>query len=245
MSDSDYVAYFDESGDHGMDNIDAGFPVFVLCACLFKREEYLTRELAEFSRLKFKNFGHDAIVLHSRDIRKRIGPFQILTNDARRESFMADINAYFEGTTGTLIAAGVDKIKHKAQYFDPWNPYALSLLFCLERLYACLKERGETGKTMFCVFEERGQNEDRALALQFEQICSGQNSWGELPFRMVFASKKTNMPGLQFADLAAYPIARHIMDSNKTNKPFDILKKKFRCRRSDGRIQGWGLKIFP
>ena len=157
---------------------------------------------------------------------------------------MGDLNTYFQGTTGTLIAAGIDKIKHKAQYSDPFNPYDISLLFCLERLYGCLKDRGETGKTMFCVFEQRGETEDQALALSFERICAGENMWGKLPFRMVFASKKTNMPGLQFADLAAYPIARHVMKPTQTYQPFEILKKKFRCN-SSGKYVGRELKIFP
>jgi hypothetical protein len=244
MAQSDYVTYFDESGDHGMDNIDKSFPVFALCACFFKIEDYLTKELAAFSRIKFKHFGHDAIIFHSRDIRKRLGPFQILTNEKVRANFMGDLNAYFDGTSATLIAAGIDKIKHNKQYSDPYSPYDISLLFCLERLYACMKERGETGKTMFCVFEERGKNEDQELALLFEKICAGQNMWGKLPFRMVFASKQTNMPGLQFADLAAYPIARHVMNPNQIYQPFEILKKKFRCN-GQAKIEGWGLKIFP
>lgn len=52
------------------------------------------------------------------------------------------------------------------------------------------------------------------------------------------------MPGLQFADLAAYPIARHVIDPVKPNPAYDILKKKFR-RSPQGKIEGWGLKLFP
>lgn len=192
MTESAYIAYFDESGDHGMDKIDADFPAFVLCGCLFKRADYLKSELSAFSKIKFDHFGHDAVVFHSRDIRKRLGPFQILMNTGKREKFIADMSAYFSQTTATLIAAGIHKTNHKRQYVDPVDPYSLSLLFCLERLYACLRDRNETGKTMFCVFEERGPNEDQALALRFEKICSGDNMWGKLPFRMIYANKQTN-----------------------------------------------------
>jgi hypothetical protein len=62
MSQSEYIAYFDESGDHGMEKIDAEFPVFALCGCVFKTSDYLTRELPGFSGIKFKHFGHDAVV---------------------------------------------------------------------------------------------------------------------------------------------------------------------------------------
>jgi hypothetical protein len=157
---------------------------------------------------------------------------------------MADLNCYFANTSATLIAAGIDKIAHKRQYAYPADPYSISLLFCLERAYGCLKDLGETGKTMFCIFEQRGDNEDQELALHFERICAGENMWGKLPFRMVFANKQTNMPGLQFADLAAYPIARHVINRQQQNRAFEILKKKFRCSPR-GKIYGWGLKIFP
>jgi hypothetical protein len=203
MMQSEHIAYFDESGDHGMEKIDAEFPVFVLCGCVFKISDYLTRELPDFSRIKFKHFGHDAVVFPSRDIRKKLGPFQILTDKLKNHEFMENINAYFSSSTITLIAAAIDKKKHGSRYAFPANPYSLSLAFCLERIYACLQERGETGKTMFCIFEERGATEDQELALRFEKICSGDNHWGKLPFRMVFASKQQNMPGLQVADLAA------------------------------------------
>ncbi|WIX32645.1 DUF3800 domain-containing protein [Salinicola sp. JS01] len=35
---SDFVVYVDESGDHGMLNIDANYPVFVLAFCIRYRK---------------------------------------------------------------------------------------------------------------------------------------------------------------------------------------------------------------
>jgi Protein of unknown function (DUF3800) len=183
-------------------------------------------------------------VFHSRDIRKKLGHFKIFTDKLKNKEFMENINTHFTSSTITLIAAAIDKKAHGRKYAFPANPYSLSLAFCLERIYACLKERGEIGKTMFCIFEERGATEDQELALRFEKICSGENQWGKLPFRMVFANKQQNMPGLQIADLAAYPIARHVIDRNKPNPAFDVLEPKFR-RSPRGVIHGWGLKIFP
>jgi hypothetical protein len=244
MSQSSYIAYFDESGDHGMQKIDSDFPVFVLCGWVFKIEDYLWEELGAFSDIKFKHFGHDAVVFHSREIRKRIGPFQILSDEKKRTEFLTDISNFYKDTKGILIAAGIHKTRHKKQYSDPVDPYSISLLFCLERLYGHMKDKGESDKTTFCVFEERGANEDQALALTFERICAGDNMWGKLPFRMKFANKQTNMQGLQMADLAAYPIARHIIDSGKPNAAYEVIEKRFRKGPKD-RIIGWGLKTFP
>jgi Protein of unknown function (DUF3800) len=244
MPESEFIAYFDESGDHGLESIDRNFPVFVLCACVFHKCDYIEQELCEFSRIKFKHFGHDAVVFHSRDIRKRLGPFQILVDRAKSESFMSDLTKYFREAKLTIIASVINKRKLVARYAWPDNPYAISMLFCLERLYAYLKDHGETGATMYCVFEKRGEKEDQQLAAEFERVCAGANSWGQLPFRMVFASKLTNMPGLQAADLAAYPIARFVMDRSVPNPAFRALKGKFR-QSPGGRINGWGCKVFP
>ena len=37
---SDYVVFVDESGDHGMQNIDPQFPIFVLVFCVIVKVEY-------------------------------------------------------------------------------------------------------------------------------------------------------------------------------------------------------------
>jgi hypothetical protein len=38
---SDYVVYVDESGDHGLDNMDLAYPMFVLAFCIFRKTEYV------------------------------------------------------------------------------------------------------------------------------------------------------------------------------------------------------------
>lgn len=37
---SNYIVYVDESGDHGMQTIDANYPVFVLAFCVFHKRHY-------------------------------------------------------------------------------------------------------------------------------------------------------------------------------------------------------------
>jgi len=244
MAISDYIAYFDESGDHGLTAIDKTFPVFVLCACVFKIDAYLAHDMPAFTKLKFDHFSHDAVVFHSREIRKQVGPFAILGNAATRNRFMNDVTSFFTGSSCTIIAAGIHKERHCAKYKNPIDPYTISLLFCLERLFGMLHDRGEKGGNLTCIFEKRGDKEDNRLAAEFERIRGGQNVWGKLPFDAVFAHKQTNMAGLQIADLAAYPIARRFIDPKAANPAYDALEPK--CRRStDGKVWGFGLKLFP
>jgi uncharacterized protein DUF3800 len=193
MSHSKFVAYFDESGDHGLDKIDPIYPIFILCGVVFEISDYLARDLPKFTKLKFDYFGHDYVIFHSRSIRKQLGPFQILSNSALRNSFLNDVSAFYSASSGTLIAAGIDKRRLKKQYVDPDDPYDISLLFCLERLFAFLNDqRAARQGTLTCIFEKRGEVEDKQLSSHFLRICAGENRWGKLPFNAVFADKKTN-----------------------------------------------------
>jgi hypothetical protein len=93
-----HIAYFDESGDHGLGQIDPDFPAFVPCGCVYEIEAYLESEMSCFSAIKFRHFGHDAVVFHSRKIRKQLGPFSILQDADTRTRFMADVSAFFAGS---------------------------------------------------------------------------------------------------------------------------------------------------
>ncbi len=55
--------------------------------------------------------------------------------------------------------------------------------------------------------------------------------------------KSENINGLQTADLTAYPMARFVIDAKRANPAFDLIKSKIYAR--DGKILGYGLKIFP
>lgn len=39
----DYIVFVDESGDRGMESIDANYPVFVLVFCVYAKETYADR----------------------------------------------------------------------------------------------------------------------------------------------------------------------------------------------------------
>ena len=239
-----YVAYFDECGDHGLTKIDPQFPVFALMAAVFEVKTYLRSDLKRFNKIKFKYFGHDAIVFHSHKIRKKVAPFNILVSPSVNRRFTSSISHFFEDSHVTLICAAIDKERHRKQYKYPDNPYDISLQFCLERLYGYLEDQGASDKSLTCVFESRGKKEDGQLARVFSEICGGANSWGKLQFSLHFASKQMNMIGLQIADLAAYPTARYIMDRKAKNPAFEAIEPRFRTSRW-GKMIGWGLKIFP
>jgi len=83
------------------------------------------------------------------------------------------------------------------------------------------------------------------LELKLRRVCDGANWFGcHLPFDIVFASKKINSGGLQFADLVARPVGLSILRPEQQNRAFDVLKRKFYCD-NNGNRNSWGLKCFP
>jgi hypothetical protein len=242
---SDYIVYVDESGDHSMTSIDPHYPMFVLALCVFRKVDYAQSVMPAVTNLKFKYFGHDQVILHEREIRKAQPPFSFLVKQAQRTAFMNDIDQLVANAPFTLIAGGIDKVQHRAQYSTPANPYELALTFGLERLAMHLNGKGAKGTT-YLVFESRGEREDDDLELWFHRICGGQNMLGTaLPFALVFAKKATNSSGLQFADMMARPIGRHIMSPKQSNRAFKTLSAKFRVNPRTGSPAGYGLKVFP
>jgi hypothetical protein len=63
-------------------------------------------------------------------------------------------------------------------------------------------------------------------------------------FEIVFADKQVNSTGLQIADLIARPIGLKTLRPRQPNRAYDIIATKFR-RSMSGKVDGWGLKVFP
>ena len=87
----DFYLFIDESGDHGLRNIDPGFPVFVLCSVLFTEKEYFEARDA-LNNIKNEFWGDKEVIFHSVDIRKWRDAFQILINPEIRERFLTRLN---------------------------------------------------------------------------------------------------------------------------------------------------------
>ena len=241
---SDYIVFVDESGDHSLKAIDPQYPVFVLSFCVFKKDVYCDNIVSKLRRLKFETFGHDMVILHEIDIRKRKGDFSCLSKEPR-ELFMSSLSELIQESDFTLFAVVINKRKLKSFYTEPKHPYHLAMEFGLERIYRFMKEnRQDKGKT-YLICEARGAKEDRLLELEFRRICAGDNYFQKpLPFDIVIADKKTNSEGLQFADLTARPIGLSVIKPKQVNRAYAVLEDKF-YQDGYGNKKGFGLKIFP
>ena len=240
------VVYLDETGDHSLELIDEGFPIFGVVMLICDSEHYSRQIVPEVCRLKFDYFGHEGVVLHSRDIRRAQGEFGFLTDPAKRPPFYERINGIMADHDYRLIASFIRKQDHKEKY-GIWadHPYDLALMFALERLLPLLEDAGQS--EVMIVAESRGKREDDELLLSFLEVVNNGTGYvssarfKQVDFRMEFRRKEANLIGTQMADLAAYPIARRVIDKDKPNPAYEIVKKKF--YRGSGLVRG--LKVFP
>lgn len=240
----DYIVFVDESGDHSLTSINPDYPVFVLAFCMLPRAAYVDQVTPAVRWLKFELFGHDLLILHEHDIRKKTGPFAQLSKE-RRAALMAGLTGVIAAAPMTLVAVVIDKVKHKARYTEPFSPYDLALQYGLERVFDALRSAGQEERLTHVVCEARGKKEDAALELEFRRVCDGKNRHGRrLNFEMVMASKQANSEGLQLADLVARPIGLHVLRADQPNRAWEVLQTKVFAGHK-GRAPGWGLKVFP
>ena len=230
---SDYIVYVDESGDHSLESINPRYPLFVLVFCVFQKNHYAQRVIPALSSLKISIFGHELIILHEQEIRKKTGVFNKL-NLASREALMDALSNLVAETDVTLIPIVIDKCALKRLGPDPTHVYHFAMQLGLERLYQLLRKHNQHNQITHIIFEARGRSEDTALELEFLRICVGHNSLHQkLPFEIVIADKKTNSVGLQIADIAARPIGLSVLRPDQPNRAFAILKGKLYQDRGD------------
>jgi hypothetical protein len=244
-----YYYFIDESGDHGLSFVDKNFPLFLLNGILVDEQEYLKLSTA-LNDFKQKYFCSSKVILHSRDIRKYNNEFQILFDLDLKKQFYADLNVIIGSAVYKIIAAGIDKEEFIKKYGKgAKNPYLISTSFLLERMIYCLDNLGNADSVEIFI-ESRGGKED-ALLLEYLNKIKDSGSYYVPPQRFTekikkihFRKKQENDAGLQLADLIAYPLARYLLDTAKTNPAMDIFKPKIYAD-SKGVFIGWGVKLFP
>lgn len=140
---SDYIIYVDESGDHSLESIDPDYPIFVLAFGIFHKRHYAEKIIPAIEKFKFNNFGHDLVVLHEHEIRKKKNAFTLLNNRNFNRVFLDDLSQIMQSSNFILVACVIDKIKLQDSDIltEENNPYHLALGFCLEGLHDFLAKK--------------------------------------------------------------------------------------------------------
>lgn len=242
-----YCLYLDESGNHGLTEINPQSPIFLLCGILISGANYIEfRE--DLNKIKRHFWGDKSVIFHSRDIRKCQKEFQILLDYEVKVEFYRQLNACIAKAKYTIITSVINKDNYIKRYGTLSNDvYELCLSFIIERSIFYLDDIYRKNKSVDIIIEKRGKKEDRILGEHFQKLMSRGTGYvsaerlSKYGMNITFKSKKDNINGLQLADLLAYPISTFAIDKNRANPAFDIFKDKFYFKNG----KRYGFKMFP
>lgn len=220
----DYVVFVDESGDHSLTPTNAEYPIFVLAVVAFKLDVYLKEFLPSLHRLKFMFFGNDSVVLHEREIRRRLGHFGGQFGSELRASLIAALTELLASANFRIIHVVIDKTDLDLDGTSAPSIYHLALQGAMQKLHEFLQAEGCSNRPVSVLFESRGRTEDSELAAEFERLR--QVSSGIVDLRFHSVEKRANLAGLQVADLVARPIGMKYLYPDQQNRAFETLRAK-------------------
>ena len=238
----------DESGTSNLKNMDANFPVLSLTGVLISSGEY-NFLISEVEKLKKYFFGTTQIVLHDRDIKKHQKGFEPLSDKKTEQAFWNHISSIVDKTDFKIVSSVIDKRKHTNRYgFIAEDPYPLALTFVLER--TVIETENKNAITQVFI-EGRGKKENAIICDRYSRLLnagtpyvSKQRFNERLTPSMEIRRKHDYEIGIELADLCAYPIAKHILDSNSDGAFYEHISKKIRANNR-GAVKGYGIKVFP
>lgn len=242
-----YYLFLDESGDHGLNEINPQSSVFLLCGVLLSAENYslINKHL---DSLKHHFWANKDVILHSRDIRKCDKEFQILFDLDVKKDFYNMLNSCIIDGKFTVICSAINKNEYIKKFGRiSNNVYELCLSFIIERAVFFLDDTPEPNKTLDIIIEKRGAKEDKALEGHFQRLCARGTGFVDAKrltnyhLTINFRSKKQNINGLQLADLIAYPSFRYVMEPKRANPSFEVFRNKIYSKK--GKV--YGLKVYP
>lgn len=256
-----YLFYVDECGRPSLEDkaLDED-PWFVMAAAGIHSSQWLAID-AEITRLKLKYFpGIKPVKIEfkSTSIRSAGGPhprwpFSLLGLE-ELSKLVEEIYAIYENCSIPLFAVGIQRKEHKEKYLSqgkrPEFPYQLAFKMLVERIDWFLENQNSNkspSEKEFCFIildEYVGQYKvTRSNLLWYQEsgtFAKGSiNYVKEVPFFNVSAYSQL----LTLPDFVAYNVY-HRFRYEKPDYPF-YLKIKPRLYRKDGRLWGYGLKIFP
>lgn len=208
--------------------------------------EYSKNLINNIKNQFFKN-SDKPIVLHTRDIDRKLGPFNFPTKE-KREEFINAITNMIDSVRCKIVSITFDLYSYVKQGYKH-DPYQVAF----DNILECLCKNVEDNAKISLVFESRGKNEDKNL---YKHVFKILNITG-----CKYTSKKTIQshfdeayfnhkisrdgifvyPGIEIADLCSYRIYRK-MRFGTDGKDFDIVQRKIIISKNG---QKSGLKHFP
>jgi hypothetical protein len=257
-----YRIYIDEVGNNDLGSSSNPNHRFLCLTGVVFELDYVKNVLVkDIEALKIKYFDHhpdEPIILHRKEMVNKKTPFRILAKPEIEKEFNAEFLSLLNKWKFKTITVLIDKLEHQTKY-STWryDPYHYCMAIMLERYHLRLKEINAVGDMMF---ESRGGKEDIRLKESYKKIYEQGTDWVKATdlhdtittHELKIKSKTANIPGLQVADLVAYPLFRYALkyyklrdDGRETfnEQMLDVLKPKI--LKNENKMDGYGLKKLP
>lgn len=250
----DYLISIDETGTPTLKNINNNNPDylnwFTISGCIFKLSDThnVAKQVTEFKEKYWPNGNYRShrVYLHSRDIRRRQGPFKL---KEKYPAFRQDLDSLISSAPFNICSATINKLDHFNQYIHPFPVYQLALEFMIERIVMFLEKNNSTGVILL---ECRGWREDNELLQQMVSLLEiGNNYFSSTDMDCIkgvyFEKKLTNDHkksywSFEIADIVSYRINKYMI-SKVENESISILKRKILGYPNN--LDGHGFKLFP
>ncbi|WP_225743669.1 hypothetical protein [Marinilactibacillus sp. Marseille-P9653] len=251
LSDVNYLFAIDENGtstlSHNFNEENMWFTVTGVLYNLENFEETRDRVINLKNKYWEKGlFKGKRIVLHSKDIRKKVGPFNPkLVNS---EEFTQDLNLIIDNIDAKIYSSSINKLEHCSQYSSPFPVYELGVEFMLERF--CLDIMREE-KSVAILLESRGFKENLEVLNKINYLLGNGNEYRKKHnfscIKGVYFNPKRTRDGslsywpLELCDIISYSIHKYVK-TEEVDDHFEYVEKKIHKYPN---YNGKGLKIFP
>lgn len=257
--------FIDEVGNSDLDSAatDPNVRYLALTGLIMTRSAHDNIVTPRLDAVKALIPGHERdnpLILHRREIVRREGRFAPLRDPAVSLAFDNGLIDLLHTSPYLVITVQIDKKLHWETYgvwhFDPYH-YCLRCL--VERYILYLRRHDRQGDV---AIEPRYKKADKKLKISFERIYHGGTE--HVTARIVqahllsrdiqFFQKSANIAGLQIADIAAHPSARHMRfarDQITTPNDFGgriasiLVERRYARNPKTMEIDGWGTKWLP
>jgi hypothetical protein len=251
--------YIDESGDHTFTLADDVNHRYLGLLGIWFESDGPYREFASaLGDLKLEIFGghpdEPPLCFHRNDILRRKSAYGRLREPEINSRFEAGLLRVIQDARFCMTCVVIDKASHRTKtYRELFHPYHYCIATLVERYAGWLSRFGGEGDVMA---ESRGRSEDQELLEAFEATLQKGTRFHEpQSFQQVLTSTKIKLkkkehtvPGLELADLLAYPLKREMVAERCGEQPpedfgsalLDAARPKMNCHSSTGRITGYG-----
>ena len=204
-----------------------------LVFCIIPKDHYFDHDVPNLKALKAKFFDHTDLILHESEMRRKTGVFSRLRYQSVHQRWMTELLVRIDQTKTSVVSACIDKFALSRRYAYPFDPYDLTIRFCLERTRQFLALNHQAHRRTQVIFESRVKRHDRAAQIEFQRILTRTNLLGHhqphfsrFPIEPLSISKQSNLAGHQLCNLLARPLAKWSFDRNSHQRPMQIIQTK-------------------